>query len=321
MWSLWGHPRRMPEPVATATLLAASGLTPVEPASPNAERISDLFWFITFFAIVVFLVVAVPLVVFILRYRNRGRPRDEEGPQIVGNTNLEIAWTAVPVIILVLIAGFTFYKLPGLSLEADNELEVQVEGRQFYWQYRYPNGAIAINKLVAPADRVVKLLVTAPDYDVIHSYWVPALFGKMDAIPGRTNKVEFKGKVGTYKGQCAEFCGLQHAAMKNEIQVIPSEQFDTWLSEQASAQTAGQSDLGEQEFDGVCATCHGDQGQGLIGPAFSAATVSSAQSVEQIVREGRNEMPPVGKGWSDGQIQALTGYLRQRFSQRSQPGG
>jgi cytochrome c oxidase subunit II len=311
----------MPEPVATATLLAASGLTPVKPESPNAERIADLFWFVTFFAIVVFLVVAIPLVVFVFRYRSRGRSRDEEGPQIVGNTNLEIAWTAVPVVILILIAGFTFYKLPGLSLEAPNELEVQVEGRQFYWQYRYPNGAIAINKLVAPADRVVKLLVTSPDYDVIHSYWVPALFGKMDAIPGKTNKIEFKGNVGTYKGQCAEFCGLQHARMLNEIQVIPSEQFDTWLNEQAAAQTAGRSDLGEQEFNGVCATCHGDRGQGDIGPAFSAATVSSAQSVEQIVREGRNEMPAVGKGWSDEQMEALTGYLRQRFGQGSQAGG
>ena len=311
----------MPEPVATATLLAASGLTPVKPESPNAERIADLFWFVTFFAIVVFLVVAIPLVVFILRYRSRGRSRDEEGPQIVGNTNLEIAWTAVPVVILILIAGFTFYKLPGLSLEAPNELEVQVEGRQFYWQYRYPNGAIAIDKLVAPADRVVRLQVTAPDYDVIHSYWVPALFGKMDAIPGRTNEVEFKGRVGTYKGQCAEFCGLQHARMLNEIQVIPSEQFDTWLTEQGAAQTAGRSDLGEQEFNGVCAKCHGDHRQGDIGPAFSAATVSSAQSVEQIVREGRNKMPPVGKGWSEEQMQALTGYLRQRFAQGSPPGG
>jgi cytochrome c oxidase subunit II len=312
----------MPEPVATAALLAASGLTPVKPESPNAERITDVFWFITFFVIVIFLVVAVPLVVFILRYRNRGRPRHEEGPQIIGNTNLEIAWTAAPVIILVLIAGFTLYKLPGMSLEASNELEVQVVGRQFYWQYRYPNGAIAINKLVAPADRVVKLRITAPDYDVIHSYWVPALFGKMDAIPGRINEVEFKGtKVGTYKGQCVEFCGLQHAAMKNEIQVIPAEQFDTWVSEQASTQASGRSDLGEQEFEGVCATCHGDQGQGFIGPAFSAATVSSPQSVEQIVREGRNKMPPVGRGWSDAQIQALTGYLTQRFGQGSQGGG
>jgi mono/diheme cytochrome c family protein len=109
--------------------------------------------------------------------------------------------------------------------------------------------------------------------------------------------------------------------MKNEIQVIPSEQFDTWVSEQASGQASGQSDLGEQEFEGVCATCHGDQGQGFIGPALSAATVSSPQSVEQIIREGRNKMPPVGRGWSDEQVQALTGYLRQRFGQESQSGG
>jgi cytochrome c oxidase subunit II len=309
--------------VRVAALLAASGLTPVEPASPNAEDIADLFWFVTFFAIAIFLVVTVPLVIFIVRYRRRGRARDEEGPQIRGNTNLEIAWTAAPVAIIVVIAIFTFYKLPGLSLEAEagpQELTVEVSGRQFYWEYRYPNGVIAINNLVAPADRPVRLRITAPADDVIHSYWVPALFGKQDAIPGQTHEIGFKGKEGTYDGQCAEFCGLQHAAMLNSIELIPATEFDSWLSQQATAQAAARSDLGRQEFEGVCTTCHGDRGQGLIGPAFSASTVSTPAAVERIVREGVGKMPAVGKGWTEEQMKALTDYLRQRFGQESQSG-
>jgi cytochrome c oxidase subunit 2 len=309
--------------VRVAALLAASGLTPVEPASPNAEDIADLFWFVSFFAVAIFLVVTVPLVIFIIRYRRRGRARDEEGPQIRGNTNLEIAWTVGPVVIILLIAIFTFYKLPGLSLEAEagpQELTVDVSGRQFYWEYRYPNGVIAINNMVAPADRPVRLRISAPDDDVIHSYWVPALFGKQDAIPGQTHEIGFKGKAGTYEGQCAEFCGLQHAAMFNSIELIAPAEFDSWLSEQATAQEAGRSDLGRQEFDGVCATCHGDQGQGLIGPAFSAGNVSTPASVERVVREGGVKMPPVGKGWTPEQMKALTDYLRKRFGQEAPSG-
>jgi cytochrome c oxidase subunit II len=313
----------MPQPVPLAALLAETGLTPVDAGSPNAERTIDIFWFIAFFAAFVLLLVAVPLVLFVVRYRSRGRPREEEGPQIRGNTNLEIAWTIAPVIILALISAYTFYKLPGISLEAEaeaRELTIQVEGRQFYWQYRYPNGAIAIDRLVAPADRVVELRITAPESDVNHSYWVPALSGKFDAIPGETTETSFRAQPGTYEGQCAEFCGIQHAEMLAEIQVIPAAEFDAWVEEQAQAQAAGESDLGEQLFAGVCAKCHGDRGQGAIGPAFSASTVANPASVEQIVREGRNEMPAVGAGWSEQQIEALTDYLRQRFRQE-QDGG
>jgi cytochrome c oxidase subunit II len=307
-----------------AALLAATGLTPVEPASPNTERIEDLFWFVGFWAAVVLLAVALPLTYFVWRYRGGGRPRTVEGPQIHGSTRLEIAWTIVPVVILLIVAIFTFYKLPGITLEAaagEQSLEVRVEGRQFYWQYRYPNGVIAIDTLRAPADRLVELKITAPPSDVIHSYWVPNLFAKFDAIPGEVTETAFRGKPGTYEGQCAEFCGLLHAEMFAEIEVIPEDEFDAWLERQAQAQETGDSDLGEQIFNGVCSKCHGDRGQGLIGPGFSAATVSNAASVAEIVRNGRGKMPAVGEGWEDRQMDALTSYLRERFGQEGGNGG
>ena len=299
-----------------AFLLATSGLTPVDPDSPNTERIEDLYWFIAFWAAVVLLAVAIPLAIFVVRYRSRGRPREIEGPQIRGNTRLEIAWTAVPVVILLVVSVFTFYKLPGLTLEAqagEQELTVRVEGRQFYWQYRYPNGVIAIDKLRAPANRLVKLEITAPESDVVHSYWAPSLFPKRDAIPGETNTTEFRAPPGTYRGQCVEFCGIQHARMLNEIELIPPAQFDAWLEQEARAQESGSSTLGAQEFNGACAKCHGDRGQGLIGPGLTATTVSNAASVAEIVRNGRGKMPMVGEGWDERQMKALTDYLKQRF--------
>jgi cytochrome c oxidase subunit II len=302
--------------VLVAFLLATSGLTPVEPDSPNTQRIDDLYWFVGFWAAVVLLSVAIPLLIFVYRYRSRGRARTIEGPQIRGNTKLEIAWTAVPVVILLTVAIFTFYKLPGITLEAaagEQTLTVRVEGRQFYWQYRYPNGVIAIDKLRAPAGRLVKLEITAPKSDVIHSYWAPNLFAKVDAIPGQTNKTAFRGPAGIYHGQCVEFCGIQHGAMLNEIELVPADQFDGWLAQEARAQETGDSDLGAQEFKGVCAKCHGDKGQGLIGPGLSSATVSNSASVAQIVRNGRGKMPMIGEGWDERQMKGLTDYLKERF--------
>lgn len=309
----------MAQPVVAAVLFAATGLTPVEAESPNAERIADLYWFVSFWAALVLLAVAVPLTIFVIRYRSRGRARTVEGPQIHGSTKLEIAWTLVPVVILLFVVAFTFYKLPGITLEDEaqaGDLRIRVEGRQFYWQYRYPNGVIAIDRLVAPQDRLVLLEITAPENDVIHSYWVPGIGGKFDAIPGKTTQTGFQAdEVGLYEGQCAEFCGIQHAEMLAEIEVKPADEFDSWLEEQAQAQQAGSSDLGEQTFAGACAKCHGPEGQGLIGPEFTSANTADAEAVAQVVRNGRGRMPPIGEEWEDFHMEALTDYLADRFGE------
>jgi cytochrome c oxidase subunit 2 len=302
--------------VLLAQLLAATGLTPVDPDSPNTERIADLYWFVAFWAALVLLSVAVPLVFFVFRYRSRGRSRAVEGPQIHGSTRLEIAWTVVPVVILLIVTVFTFYKLPGITLDAEageETLKIRVEGRQFYWQYRYPNGVIAIDTLRAPADRLVELELTAPASDVIHSYWVPDLFPKFDTIPGQTTETSFRAPPGTYHGQCAEFCGIQHAEMFATIEVLPADEFDAWLTEEAQRQETGESDLGEQIFVGACEKCHGEGGKGLIGPALGAGAVANAAAVAEIVRNGRGKMPAIGEEWDDRQMRALTDYLKERF--------
>jgi cytochrome c oxidase subunit II len=311
----------MAQPVVAAVLFAATGLTPVTAESPNAERIEDLYWFVSFWAALVLLAVAVPLTIFVIRYRSRGRDRTVEGPQIHGSTRLEIAWTLVPVAILLFVVAFTFYKLPGITLEDEaqaGDLRIRVEGRQFYWQYRYPNGVIAIDRLVAPQDRLVLLEITAPESDVNHSYWVPGVGGKFDAIPGRTTETAFQAReVGVFEGQCAEFCGIQHAAMLAEIEVKPADEFDSWLDQQAQAQEAGTSDLGEQIYVGACSKCHGPEGEGLIGPGFTGAAVADPEAVAEVVRNGRGRMPAVGEEWEDFQMEALTDYLRERFPEES----
>lgn len=301
-------------------LATDGGFAPAGPDSPNGERIETLYWFVMGFAVLIFLIVEVALVFFIVKYRRGKRARDVEGPQIRGHLNLELAWTAIPVLILIAIAIFTFYELPGIkdvpsAGAAGPELRMNVVGKQFYWQIEYPNGVIAIDTMHAPVDRPVRVEVTSPDNDVIHSWWIPALGGKIDAIPGHPNHTWYEvEKPGTYTGQCAEFCGIQHAAMTAKVVAVPAAEFDSWLAGEARAQEAGTSDLGAQEFNGVCAKCHGDKGQGAIGPNIAnSAIIQNKDSLDTIVRNGKNQMPAVGADWSDRQMDALFSYLQKRF--------
>ena len=200
-----------------AAVAGNGGFAPVEPASPNAEGIKQSYLWVAIFTGAIFVLVQGALIWFIVRYRSRNRARTEEGAQVHGNTNLELAWTVAPVLILAAIGSFVFYKLPGIedvpSASAQGgRVDVRVEGYRYYWNFTYPNGVIAVDNLRAPVGQTVKLDVSAPDFDVIHSWWIPALGGKFDAIPGTTNVTWFNANApGIYRGQCAEFCGIQHA--------------------------------------------------------------------------------------------------------------
>jgi len=222
------------------------------------------------------------------------------------------------VIVLFVIAAFVFIELPGIkdipdAAAGQEQLEIKVTGRQFYWQYEYPNGVIAIDHMRAPAGSPVRLVVNAPEADVIHSWWIPALGGKIDAIPGRTNETWFQAdKEGTYTGQCAELCGLEHARMLASVEVMSPAAFDAWLQQRRTEQAAGSGELGTEQWTGVCAKCHGMNGEGGIGPRIAGSpTLSDPAALAKIVREGRRTMPAVGSGWTDEQIAALAAYLKE----------
>ncbi len=294
------------------------GFAPVDAASPNAERINESYAWVSIFTGAVFLLVEGSLIWFIVRYRRRRRRRDEDGAQVHGNTNLEIAWTLLPVVILVAIGAFVFYKLPGIqdvpsANASGGRVDVEVKGYRYYWNFEYPNGVIAVDKLRAPVGQTVKLDITASPFEVIHSWWIPALGGKFDAIPGVTNESWFRAEgPGIYRGQCAEFCGIQHARMEAAVEVLPREEFDRWLADEDRAQRNGTSDLGEQTYAGACAKCHGLAGEGDIGPTLRGnGLLGDPEAVEQVVRNGLGEMPPVGKDWGDRQLDALTEYLEE----------
>jgi cytochrome c oxidase subunit 2 len=230
--------------------------------SPNATSIATLYDIIFGLAVVVFVGVVGVILYSLWKFRADKNP---VALQIHGNTRLEISMTLTAVLILVIIAVVTFIKLPGIvnppnsnagasavlsaSLTAPNppdgqELTVCVTGRQFIWRYTYGancNKAAWQDKLpysyqemVVPAGVTVKLLIQSSD--VIHSWWIPALGGKVDAVPGFTTYTWFKALHANelYHGQCAQLCGRQHAFMTALVKVVTPKQYTSWLSQQSS---------------------------------------------------------------------------------------
>jgi len=171
--------------VATAT---NGGFTPEQPHSPNAHHTLTAYYVILGFTAAVCVLVEGLLVVFIFKYRQRGRRRTDDGAQVHGHTRLELIWTVVPVLILTAIGIVVFVELPKIAdaPAATNALHVKVEGHQYYWQFDYPNGARTINALYVPVGRVVDLDVVSED--VIHSWWIPELGGKIHLLDARARK-------------------------------------------------------------------------------------------------------------------------------------
>jgi cytochrome c oxidase subunit 2 len=303
--------------LATAGAAAAAngGFTPQTPHSPNAARIDDAYYLVLGFTAAIFVLVETLLVVFVWKYRSRGRARTVEGAQVHGHTRLELIWTSLPVLILAVIAAFVFYKLPGIANApaAGDPVNITVEGHQFYWQFDYPNGARSIGTLHVPEGQVVNLKVISSD--VIHSWWIPALGGKIQAIPGRVNRLWFRAdKAASFEGQCAELCGVFHAQMLGRVVSQPASAYRTFITKTAAAT------LGKQIWTGVCATCHGALGQGGYGPDIANSPLLTQKSgLTGILRNGFDTparpgaMPPVGDTWTKAEIDALVAYVTKHI--------
>lgn len=250
--------------LAPATSAWAGVIAPEGGGSPNADGIRDLYLIIGGIALVIFFGVLGLLFYTLRRFRAR---KGALAIQIHGNTRLEIAWTIGAALILVAIAVVTFVKLPeirnppnsgaaglqGTFVAAKAEqllppngksLEIEVNGQQYLWRYTYAdtdkanlNNVFAYEEMVVPTDTTVTLTIRSQD--VAHSWWIPRLGGKFDAIPGSTNYTWFKiHEPGVYTGQCAELCGRNHANMTARVRAVPPAEFEAWYADQKAAITA-----------------------------------------------------------------------------------
>jgi cytochrome c oxidase subunit II len=241
--------------------ILAGILLPESGGSENANDIAELYALILVMALVVFVGVEGALIWFLIKFKAR---RGRVAAQIHGNTRLEIGWTVGAAVILVFITIVTFIKLPGIknppasdidangnkvasatllastdqpSVPKGAKLNIVVDGQQYVWRYQYPRqddkDVFAYEEMVVPVGMTVTLDITADD--VAHSWWIPKLGGKMDAIPGYTNKTWFKAdRAGVFEGQCAELCGRNHANMLARVRAVPFDEYQTWYDQQAA---------------------------------------------------------------------------------------
>ena len=330
----WRAFARILLPAAVILLLGLiAGCDSGDPANTFANdgevsrRIRDLFIPILWIAMIIFVLVEGTLLFFLFKFRERrGAPLPK---QLHGNTRLELAWTIAPTLLMAGVAVPTLITLFDLSHVPDNAMEVTITGNQWWWRMDYPGQQlVTANELHIPTGRAVK--VTLESNDVIHSFWVPRLAGKQDVVPGHTRTMWLKAdEVGTYFGQCAEYCGLSHALMRLHVVAQSPQEFDQWVADQkrpAAAPTATLAQQGAQKFSTTCAVCHtiaGTNAAGEVGPNLthfaSRGTLASGimDRTDENLAKWLKDPPAIKPGsrmpsynLTDQEINGLVAYLQ-----------
>jgi cytochrome c oxidase subunit 2 len=257
------------------TLLTGCGdnrQSALNPDSHPAREITNLWWGMLVAAAIVF--AGTLGLIFLARFRKQRRDFPLVGDDERRLSGLVVAFgIVIPVIALTAlfyIADIGVLRATDAPAKGQTRMTIQVVGRQWFWEVRYPGGAVTANEIHIPARTPVKVVLTSAD--VIHSFWVPQLNKKVDMIPGHPNSLLlYADKPGIYRGQCAEFCGLQHAKMSMRVDADPPGRFRTWLANESKPLAASaQASPGFRTFtDNQCASCHtlrGTGARGRIGP-------------------------------------------------------
>jgi len=248
------------------------------PVSTPAFAIREVAFFVLAITAVIFFVVAGMGVYALIRFR---RPRGDDGrepPQVYGSQQIELAWTVVPLLIVVVLFLVTARYIYGIERrpQPPDALEITIVGHQWWWEIRYPTlGIVTANEFHVPVSDLANptpTFITLQSADVIHSFWIPQLAGKMDVIPNKTNRVWIDPqRPGRYVGQCAEYCGLQHAGMLLAVTVHSKEDFARWAAaQQGPARDDPEVRGGRELFSSLaCINCHtvrGTTANGVFGP-------------------------------------------------------
>ena len=326
------------QPTLTAAFLfAAPDLSPTNifaPVSTPAQSIFDLSMFVLAVTGAIFLVVFTLLVYAVVKFRKRRTSDGREPAQVYGSSQLELAWTVIPVLIVVILFLATARVIASIqnAPKPDSAIEVTVIGHQFWWEYRYPSlKVVTANELHIPVSdpaHPTPTFLTLLSADTDHSFWVPRLAGKTDLIPNHPNSMWVDPhETGLFLGQCAQYCGTQHALMLLRVYVQTRDEFDRWIREQSlPAATTGPISEGQKIFERTaCINCHtvaGTSANGRFGPdlthLMSRDTIASGAAPNTPAKLRRwiqdpNTIKPGSKmpamGLSDHELDAVTQYM------------
>jgi cytochrome c oxidase subunit 2 len=304
------------------------------PASTPARSITDLSVFVLVITGIIFLVVFALLSYSLVKFRERATDAGREPAQVYGSTQIELAWTIIPILIVVVLFLATarvIHALQDAPMPA-NAVEVTVIGHQFWWEYRYPQiGVVTANELHIPVSNPAHptppfLQLLSADTD--HSFWIPELAGKTDLVPNHPNRMWMDPqRTGTFVGQCAQYCGTQHAKMLLRVSVDTPEEFEEWVRQQRLPAVADERvAAGERVFETTaCINCHAINGtvaNGRFGPdlthLMSRTTIAAGAALNtpenlrlwiqnpDAIKRG-SLMPAMKLNESD--LDALVGYL------------
>ena len=241
----------------------------LEPVAQPAQAVLDYGLLLVLVCAVIFVLVMGALVVTVSRFRARAGDGEHEPPQVYGSDQLELAWTVAPVLVVIVLGLITAGRIVALqkSEAPAGSLEIRVTGHQWWWELEYPEyGFTTANELHLPVGRVAFLELESQD--VIHSFWLPQLSGKTDLIPNRRNTMWIEPlQVGMVVGQCAEYCGTQHANMLLRVFVHEEAEFERWArDQQKDARTLPGTEAGRAIFaNTACVNCHTVRGVSEIG--------------------------------------------------------
>jgi len=304
------------------------------PASTPAESIFGLSMFVLSVTAAIFVVVFSLLAYSAVKFRKRNNDDGREPPQVYGSNQVEIAWTVIPVLIVVALFMATVRVIASIQKAASpaNGIEVIAIGHQFWWEYRYPGlNVVTANELHVPVsdpDHPTPTFLKLLSADTDHSFWVPRLAGKTDLIPNHPNNMWIDPhEAGLYLGQCAQYCGTQHAKMLLRVYVQPRDEFDRWVQAQTQpAHMNSNASEGQRIFETTaCINCHsvaGTAATGRFGPDLThlmsretIAAGSAANSHDNLrlwirkpdaIKPG-SLMPAMEL--SDRELDAVTAYL------------
>ncbi len=304
------------------------------PLSTPAHSIFDVSLFVLMVSAAIFLVVFALLAYAVVKFKKGSTDSAREPAQVYGSTQLELAWTVIPILIVVVLSLATARVITSIqnAPQPGNAIEVTVVGHQFWWEYRYPSPkVVTANELHIPVSdpaHPTPTYLTLLSADTDHSFWVPRLAGKTDLIPNHPNSMWMDpSETGLYLGQCAQYCGTQHAKMLLRVYVQTREEFDRWIQEQSRPALVSENvSEGRRIFERTaCANCHavtGTAAKGRFGPdlthLMSRETIASgaAQNTPDNLRrwiQDPNVLKPGSKmpamGLSDPELNEVTAYL------------
>lgn len=267
--------------ILLAGCAADAPLDTLDAKGPEAQTINNLFFPVLAVAGFVFVFVLGGILFLVIRFRDRDTDADisegEQPKQTHGVIPLELGWTIVPALILAIIAPFTVATIFELADAPDDAIDVTVVGQQWWWEYQYDvdddgePDIITANEMVIPAGTPVD--VSIESRDVIHSFWIPPLNGKKDAVPGRSHELTIEAdEPGQYRGQCTEYCGLSHANMRMRVYAVDQATYDDWVEGQLEPapvpEPGTDAAAGQAAFVQACSNCHvinGLEEQGFAG--------------------------------------------------------